>query len=185
MAALLDKRQNRTLITYNRGISHLVMSDSLWPMDYTTLATPWTAAYQAPPSMGFSRQEYWSGFPLPSPSVNTTKLYEPRVGQRWFLKRKSDCSCQKKGYWVQARSACRMSGQWIQEVLRQGIALFGELADWEDCRVISANNSYLGLDARFFYPSEIRDGGRWGNKVKRPLILQIPPRMASLRRGMC
>ena len=31
------------------------------------LATPWTAAYQAPPSMGFSRQEYWSGLPLPSP----------------------------------------------------------------------------------------------------------------------
>jgi len=27
---------------------------------------PWTAAYQAPPSMGFSRQEYWSGVPLPS-----------------------------------------------------------------------------------------------------------------------
>ena len=31
------------------------------------LATPWTAAHQAPPSMGFSRQEYWSGVPLPSP----------------------------------------------------------------------------------------------------------------------
>ena len=30
------------------------------------LATPWTVAYQAPPSMGFSRQEYWSGVPLPS-----------------------------------------------------------------------------------------------------------------------
>jgi len=29
--------------------------------------TPWTAAYQAPPSMGFSRQEYWSGVPSPSP----------------------------------------------------------------------------------------------------------------------
>ena len=28
---------------------------------------PWTAAYQAPPPMGFSRQEYWSGVPLPSP----------------------------------------------------------------------------------------------------------------------
>ena len=28
--------------------------------------TPWTAAFQAPPSMGFSRQEYWSGVPLPS-----------------------------------------------------------------------------------------------------------------------
>ena len=31
-------------------------------------ATPWTAAHQAPPPMGFSRQEYWSGVPLPSPS---------------------------------------------------------------------------------------------------------------------
>ena len=31
------------------------------------LATPWTAAYQAPPSMRFSRQEYWSGLPFPSP----------------------------------------------------------------------------------------------------------------------
>ena len=30
-------------------------------------ATPWTVTYQAPPSMGFSRQEYWSGLPFPSP----------------------------------------------------------------------------------------------------------------------
>ena len=30
-------------------------------------ATPWTVADQAPPSMGFSRQEYWSGLPFPSP----------------------------------------------------------------------------------------------------------------------
>ena len=36
------------------------------------LVTPWTAAYQAPPSMGFSRQEYWSGLPLPSPSYTHT-----------------------------------------------------------------------------------------------------------------
>ena len=33
-------------------------------------ATPWTAAYQASPSMGFSRQEYWSGVPLPSPMTS-------------------------------------------------------------------------------------------------------------------
>ena len=39
-----------------KSLSHV------WP-----LATPWAAAYQAPPSMGFSRQEYWSGVPLPSP----------------------------------------------------------------------------------------------------------------------
>ena len=37
------------------------------------LATPWTAAYQAPPSIGFSRQEYWSGLPLPSPILFTSK----------------------------------------------------------------------------------------------------------------
>ena len=36
------------------------------------LATPWTAAYQAPPSMGFSRQEYWSGVLLPSPALCLT-----------------------------------------------------------------------------------------------------------------
>ena len=36
-------------------------------------ATPWTAACQAPPSMGFSRQEYWSGLPLPSPRRPITK----------------------------------------------------------------------------------------------------------------
>ena len=36
------------------------------------LVTPWTAAYQAPPSMGFSRQEYWSGVPLPSPKSLTS-----------------------------------------------------------------------------------------------------------------
>ena len=33
------------------------------------LATPWTAAYQAPLPLGFSRQEYWSGLPLPSPDM--------------------------------------------------------------------------------------------------------------------
>ena len=42
----------------------------VWPS-----ATPWTAAYQAPPSMGFSRQEYWSGAPLPSPVVTWIACY--------------------------------------------------------------------------------------------------------------
>ena len=36
--------------------------------------TSWTAAHQAPPSMGFSRQEYWSGVPLPSPKWHATSL---------------------------------------------------------------------------------------------------------------
>ena len=40
------------------------------------LATPGTAAHQAPPSMGFSRQEYWSGVPLPSPLYSTGNYKE-------------------------------------------------------------------------------------------------------------
>jgi len=35
--------------------------------------TPWTAAYQASPSMGFSRQEHWSGLPFPSPMHESGK----------------------------------------------------------------------------------------------------------------
>ena len=46
------------------------------------LATPWTAAHQAPPSMGFSRQEYWSGVPLPSPSVT---LQGYKIGNKILL----------------------------------------------------------------------------------------------------
>ena len=41
------------------------------------LGTPWTAAYQAPLSIGFSRQEYWSGVPLSSPSVTAKLLIYP------------------------------------------------------------------------------------------------------------
>ena len=44
------------------------------------IATPWTAAHQAPPSMGFSRQEYWSGVPLPSPIVTTNYRYITQCG---------------------------------------------------------------------------------------------------------
>ena len=43
-----------------------VKSESEVAQSCRLLATPWTADYQAPPSMGFSRQKYWSGVPLPS-----------------------------------------------------------------------------------------------------------------------
>ena len=43
-----------------------VKSEREFAQSCPTLATPWTAAHQASPSMGFSRQEYWSGVPLPS-----------------------------------------------------------------------------------------------------------------------
>jgi len=51
--------------------------------------TPWTAAYQALPSMGFSRQEYWSGVPLPSPMTNLDSILESRditsLTKLWFF----------------------------------------------------------------------------------------------------
>ena len=40
--------------------------------------TPWTVAHQAPPSMGFSRQEYWSGLPFPSPGDLPDPGIKPR-----------------------------------------------------------------------------------------------------------
>ena len=46
------------------------------------LATPWTAAHQSPPSMGFSRQEYWSGVPLPSP---ITRIVIPKREPTLFI----------------------------------------------------------------------------------------------------
>ena len=46
-------------------------------------ATPWTVAHQAPPSMGFSRQEYWSGLPIPSPGDLPNPGIEPRSPTLW------------------------------------------------------------------------------------------------------
>ena len=51
-------------------------------------ATPWTEAYQAPPSMGFSRQEYWSGVPLPSGELLDpgTEPESPALAGRYFYR---------------------------------------------------------------------------------------------------
>ena len=64
--------------------------------------TPWTVAYQAPPSMGFPRQEYWNGLPLPSPCLCVnwsfasweffSKYFQSVVG--WFR------GCETWGYGV-------------------------------------------------------------------------------------
>ena len=54
-----------------------------------TLATPWTVAHQAPLSMGFSRQEYWSGLPFPSPG----DLPDPGRGRFQALGFRSFRSC--------------------------------------------------------------------------------------------
>ena len=49
-------------------------------------ANPWTAAHQAPPSMGFSRQEYWSGVPLPlTPYQNIIPFIYVEVFLEYFI----------------------------------------------------------------------------------------------------
>ena len=57
-----------------------------------TVATPWTAAYQAPPSMGFSRQKYWSGVPLPSPLCGLTSIKLSLYVARKAIRPKSNTS---------------------------------------------------------------------------------------------
>ena len=74
-----------------------------------TLATPWTAAHQAPPSMGVSRQKYWSGVPLPSPysSPRKWKSHSQFANSQWVENaeekglsrllsgKESTCQCRK------------------------------------------------------------------------------------------
>ena len=72
------------------------------------LVTPWTAAHQAPPSMGFSRQEYWSGVPLPSPNgrdgktdnkKKKEKAVNPKGTQPWILIGRTDAEAEASVFW--------------------------------------------------------------------------------------
>ena len=65
------------------GVSRIFPSVSMneWVKSLSCVwlfATPWTVAYHAPPSMGFFRQEYWSGLPFPSPEDLPDPGIEPR-----------------------------------------------------------------------------------------------------------
>ena len=77
------------------------------------LVTPWTAAHQAPPSMGFSRQEYWSGVPLPS-LILSEEWVSKREGRLWsiftpffFTLRlsKVNLDCPGLGRWLRIRES--------------------------------------------------------------------------------
>ena len=67
------------------------------------LAAPWTAAHHAPPSMGFSRQEYWSGLPLPSPEPT-------RVIQK----------TKKKNCWDRLKCKMGMAVGWLRKLGNKG-----------------------------------------------------------------
>ena len=65
-------------ISQTHSVSKLYGSDGLVLKSCPTLATPWTVACQTPLSIGFSRQEYWSGLPFPSPGDLPNPGIEPR-----------------------------------------------------------------------------------------------------------
>ena len=75
--------QARTLewvaISFSNAWKWKVKVKSLSPL--WLFVTPWTSAYQAFPSMGFSRQEYWSGLPLPSPFSHPKALHVQDTGR--------------------------------------------------------------------------------------------------------
>ena len=89
-------------------LSKLLLPGIVWDHSHKLLsrgllfATPWTVTYQAPPSMGFSRKEYWSGLPFPSlgdlpnpgiepwsPTLQADALPSEPPGKSWIL----DYSC--------------------------------------------------------------------------------------------
>ena len=88
------------------------------------LETPWTAAYQAPPSMGFSRQGYWSGLPFPSPDSLEKTLKMGKVegkrrrGQqrmRWLdsIMESIETLLRKLREIVKDRRACCTAVHWV------------------------------------------------------------------------
>ena len=74
-------------ISFSNAWKWTVKSESEVSQSCPTLRTPWTAAHQAPPSMGFCRQEYWSGVPLPSPKYilcyTKSNIVSFALGDRW------------------------------------------------------------------------------------------------------
>ena len=64
------------------------------------LATPWTAAYQAPPSMGFSRQEYWRGVPLPFPIIGIGYGFSSSHVWMWELDYKESWVLKNWCFWI-------------------------------------------------------------------------------------
>ena len=106
--------QARTLewvaISFSKAWKWKVKVKSLsrvWPS-----ATPWTAAFQAPPSMGFSRQEYWSGVPLPS-SMHEYNLHQFKDLKTTLL----FCSVAKLCLNLQDSMNCSLPGSSVCEII--------------------------------------------------------------------
>ena len=116
-------------------------------------ATPWTAAYQAPPSMGFSRQEYWSGLPFPSPGESSQPRDRTQV---------SHIAGRCFNLWA-TREALSVYRKMQKSGLTESIAFVCNSAIWSQYSVFShpefpwaspwgvAALSWL-LDGRYYFP---------------------------------
>ena len=65
------------VVMYGHELDHKEGCTKGTKLSRSVVAIPWTIAYQAPPSMEFSRQEYWSGLPFPSPGELPDPGVEP------------------------------------------------------------------------------------------------------------
>ena len=108
----------------------------VWPS-----AIPWTAAFQAPPSMGFSRQEYWSGVPLPSPLEGAKRLENERL----------ELGEESPGFWVEVGCSIKQDGQmgllgasiWAQVGRVWGKSILAKMACSGSLTPHFVNNDYV------------------------------------------
>ena len=104
-------------------------------------ATPWTVAHQAPPSMGFSRQEYWSGLPFPFPGDLSNPGIEPGSPTLW-----ADTSLSEP---LRASNSSNSLSVSVKVVEIKSIAAF--TLSWHKARIVTSHTC-------------IRPGGRRTNR---------------------
>ena len=76
--AMLSKSLIQFSVDGQGNVSSLLFKVKMKSLSVRLFVTLWTVAYHASPSMGFSRQEYWSGLPFPSPGNLPDPGIEPR-----------------------------------------------------------------------------------------------------------
>ena len=113
------------------------------------LATPWSAAYQAPPSMGFSRQDYWSGVPLPS----------PYVCESWIIKKAEHQRTDAFELWCWRRLlrvpwTARRSNQSILKEISPGCSLEGLMLKlrWQPTRLKTKHKAWILSSQHLRFP---------------------------------
>ena len=107
-------------------------------------ATPWTAAYQAPPSMGFSRQEHWSGLSFSSPIVPLQRALNTRPGAAPVEKWCPAAVCWKLLQTNKMQKNLGMIGRKIRlELLESRVCCFFEQNLWQGLQLVVTFINYL------------------------------------------